>query len=174
MTRQIFLNQALGRRQFKEVLGTLLLAKFLNKSELWIVSPWITDFELIDNSANQWNSLVPAFEARYIRFSEVLIALIRADVSIHVVTREDKINTHFLDNLTYQLANTQGLTICFRQDLHTKGILCKEGFIKGSLNLTYSGVESNDETVVLTTDQQNISEAILEFKSKYRLGTLDR
>lgn len=170
MARQIFLNQALGRRQFKEVFGTLLLGNFLRKDEIWLVSPWITDFELIDNSANQWNALVPSFEARYIRLSEVLITLVRVGIPIYLVTRKDSINDPFLSNLRYQLTDRDPLHICFRQELHTKGILCKEGFIEGSLNLTYSGVEANDETVVLSTDPQSISNAFLEFKKQYTFG----
>lgn len=167
MARQIFLNQALGRRQFKDVLGSLLLGNFLTKDEVWLVSPWITDFELIDNSVSQWNALVSNFDARYIRFSEVLISLARAGVRIYVVTRDDPINTPFLSNLKYQLAGRDLVSICFKQSLHTKGILCQEAFIEGSLNLTYSGVEANDETVVLHTDPQIISNAFLEFKQQY-------
>lgn len=168
MTRQIFLNQALGRRQFKEVFGTLLLSNFLSKGEIWLVSPWITDFELLDNTANQWNSLAPNFEARYIRLSEVVITLVRAGVPIYIVTRQDSINDAFLSNLRYQLTEQDPFQICFRQELHTKGMLCKEGFIEGSLNLTYSGVESNDETVVFSTNPQHISNAFLEFKKQYK------
>lgn len=167
MPRQIFLNQALGRRQFKDVLGTLLLAKFLNKDEVWIVSPWITDFELIDNSMNQWNTLVSNFDTRYIRFSEVLISLVRVGVHIYLVTRDDPINTPFLSNLKYQLGKSDLISICFNKNLHSKGILCRDAFIEGSLNLTYSGVEANDETVILHTDQQIISNAFLEFKQQY-------
>ncbi len=173
MSRQIFLNQALGRRQFKEVFGTLLLGNFLYKDEIWLVSPWITDFDLIDNSANQWNALVPTFEARYIRFSEVLIALARAGIAIYLVTRKDPINDSFLSNLKYQLTEREAVHFCFRQELHTKGILCKEGFIEGSLNLTYSGVESNDETMVLHTDSHNISNAFLEFKKQYEFDEVN-
>lgn len=170
MARQIFLNQALGRRQFKEVFGTLLLGNFLSQNEIWLVSPWITDFDLIDNSANQWNALVPSFEARYIRFSEVLITLARAGIPIYVVTRKDSINDAFLSNLSYQLTERDPLKICLKQELHTKGMLCKDGFIEGSLNLTYSGVEANDETVVLSTDPHSISNAFLEFKRQYTFG----
>lgn len=173
MIRQIFLNQALGRRQFKEVFSTLLLGNFLTKDEIWLVSPWITDFELIDNTANQWNSLVPNFEARYICFSEVLITLARSGISINIVTRKDPINDPFLSNLRYQLTDQDPLYICFKQELHTKGILCKEGFIEGSLNLTYSGVEANDETVVLNTDPQSISNAFVEFKRQYQFDGAD-
>lgn len=167
MARQIFLNQSLGRRQFKDVLSSLLLVNFLDKDEVWIVSPWITDFDLIDNSVNQWNTLAPNFEPRIIRFSEVLISLARAGVHIYIVTRDDPINIPFLSNLKYQLSGKHELNVCFKQSLHTKGVLSRNAFIEGSLNLTYSGVESNDESVVLHTDPQIISNAFLEFKQQY-------
>ncbi|WP_297428997.1 phospholipase D-like domain-containing protein DpdK [uncultured Acinetobacter sp.] len=164
MSRKIYLNQSLGRRQFKEVFTTLLLGTLFNKDELWIVSPWVTDFELIDNTANQWNALVPQFEPRYIRFSEVLIMLVQAGVALKMVIRRDPINSPFLAALYYQLGKHEGLSICCVDKLHTKGVISKDGLIEGSLNLTYSGVESNDEVVTLNTDPKNISESLLEFK----------
>lgn len=166
--RQIFINQALGRRQLKEVLSSLLLSRLFSKDELWIVSPWITDFELLDNTANQWNSLVPSFDARYLRFSEILVVLMRLGVPLNVVTRQDDINYPFLEKLKYQKTIDAKLRICFKNQLHTKGVLCKDGFINGSLNLTYSGVESNDETVIFSTDTANIAEALLEFRRQYQ------
>lgn len=167
MPRKIYLNQSLGRRQFKELFSTLLLGILFNKDELWIVSPWITDFELVDNTANQWNALVPKFEPRYIRFSEVLIMLIQVGVPVKIVTREDPINLTFLTTLHYQLNDHEGLAICCVDKLHSKGVVCRDGMIEGSLNLTYSGVESNDEVVTFNTEPRTISESVLEFK-KYQ------
>ena len=51
--------------------------------------------------------------------------------------------------------------------LHTKGIVTSTFFLKGSMNLTFSGVNRNDETLMITNDPVMISEAIVEFSNAY-------
>jgi phosphatidylserine/phosphatidylglycerophosphate/cardiolipin synthase-like enzyme len=49
--------------------------------------------------------------------------------------------------------------------LHTKGVLTKRGLLIGSMNLTYNGLELNDEVVVFDTTLKSLAEARLNFES---------
>lgn len=70
--RQIFLHGPLGRRQFREVLSTMLASLLINPDEIWLVSPWLSDFPLLDNRSGQWDSLEPKWGNRTVSFSELL------------------------------------------------------------------------------------------------------
>ena len=57
------------------LLSSVFLAELLAPSKcLWIVSPWISDVPLIDNSADSIEPL-RSFGPRFIRLTEVLVTL---------------------------------------------------------------------------------------------------
>jgi hypothetical protein len=64
------------------------------------------------------------------------------------------------------------LEILLVERLHTKGILTATGLLSGSMNLTYSGVELNDECVVFDTCPEAVAKARLAFR-QYRAGATD-
>ena len=55
------------------------------------------------------------------------------------------------------------LSITVRERLHTKGILTSRGFLSGSMNLTYSGLDLNEELITYDTDEQSLAVARLAF-----------
>ena len=63
------------------------------------------------------------------------------------------------------------LLVVQRENLHVKGILLKRGLLTGSMNLTYRGLELNDETVVYDTATRTIAQARLTFESYARTET---
>lgn len=49
-TRRIFKSRTSRQSEVLDVLSSLLVAEIAQPSaELWIVSPWITDLDLLDN-----------------------------------------------------------------------------------------------------------------------------
>jgi len=59
-----------------------------------------------------------------------------------------------------------------RDALHTKGILTDGGLLLGSMNLTYSGLELNEESVYYETSPDAIAKARVELQA-YRSGQAD-
>lgn len=66
-TRRIFKSRTSRQSEVMDVLSSLLVAEIAQPSaELWIVSPWITDLDLLDNRAGRFDYLEPAWgSARY-------------------------------------------------------------------------------------------------------------
>ena len=58
------------------------------------------------------------------------------------------------------------LTVRLDPLLHTKGILLSRSLLIGSMNLTYNGLEMNDEWIQFSVDPDDIATTRLEF-AKY-------
>ena len=166
--RQIFLHGPLGRRQFREVLGGLMAGLLLNPEPIWLVSPWLSDFPLLDNCSGQWDALEPGWGSREVSFNEVLATAVNGGCRLRVVTRDDAYSRRFVQQLSGRLMAGHDFSCQFSEQVHTKGLLTHSCFLKGSMNYTWSGTNRNDEHVMLTSNSQIISEALLEFEEHYR------
>lgn len=166
-SRTIFINNRFGIRQLKETLSNLLISSAISPSEIWLVSPWLSDFDLLDNRSGDWDALNPAWGSRRVGFSELLSFAIEAGCNLNLVTNNDLINDAFEERLK-QILNGPGLLRVVKSEkLHTKGLLSKDYFLAGSMNFTYSGTHKNEEQVVLNIDKDTILEAKLEFEDLY-------
>jgi hypothetical protein len=165
--RQIFTHGPYGMRQIKETLSDLIVGLILSPDDLWLVSPWLSDFDLLDNRAGNWDYVQPAWGSRLIRFSEMLAAAVESGCNLKCVTIRDDMNPRFFYQLERQLSVGSSITKIEADRLHTKGFLCSSFFLAGSMNFTYSGTHRNDERVDLIMDQDAIADAKLEFESRY-------
>jgi phosphatidylserine/phosphatidylglycerophosphate/cardiolipin synthase-like enzyme len=166
-SRQIFLHGPYGMRQLQESLGDIMVSLLLGPEDLWLVSPWVSDFDLLDNRAGQYDSINPAWGPRYVRFSELLAAAIESGSSVKFVTKRDEINRRFFSRLTEELSTGQAIFKLEVDRLHTKGLLGSSFFLAGSMNFTYSGTHRNDERIQLVIDRKEMSDARIEFESRY-------
>lgn len=166
--RQIFLHGPLGRRQFREVLSSILASLLIKPDDIWLVSPWLSDFPLLDNRSGQWDSLEPKWGAREVSFNELLARAVIGGCTLRIVTRSEPSSQNFIRILANRLGASPGFYYLLSENLHTKGFLTRTCFLKGSLNYTFSGAQRNDEHVILTQDAQLISDALLEFEHHYR------
>ncbi|WP_028116261.1 phospholipase D-like domain-containing protein DpdK [Ferrimonas senticii] len=170
--RQIFLHGPLGKRQTKEVIAAQLAALIMRPEPLWLVSPWISDFELLDNRGGHWDAVEPSWGQRVVGWEEVLACAINQGVPLKLVTRPDDRNKNFVARLQHRLRPGADLCLLFTEEVHSKGLLCNSFFLKGSMNFTYSGANLNDEHLVLSNDKDLIAEALLEFGAQYRFEAL--
>ena len=165
--RQIFVHGVYGERQLRETLSDLLVGLILSPSTVWLVSPWISDFDLLDNRSGDWNSVHAAWGPRYVMFSELLAVALQSGCQLKLVTNADEINDRFYERLSRSGADRNAIRRVVNDQLHTKGLLCSAFFLAGSMNFTYSGLHRNDERVRLSIDSEEIAEARLEFESRY-------
>ena len=167
-SRRIFKSTVTSQNVIRELLQIICLAEILEPSnEVWFVSPWISDFILLDNRSGGFDSVNPQWHGREIRLTDLALQLMTGGTRIIVVTRSDGHNRTFLDKMQ-DMTNEAGLggllTQIIRDKLHTKGIVSETGLLLGSMNLTYNGLELNDEYVQYETDPENIAKARLEFE----------
>lgn len=167
LTRTIFINDKFGMRQVKETLGNLMIGACLSPNTFWLVSAWLTDFELLDNRGGDWDVLNPAWGNRVINFSEVIIYAIESGCKFNIVTNKEPVNNAFQERLRLGVPNTRNLKIIQSQNLHKKGLLSPSYFLAGSMNFTYSGTNKKEEQITLNLDPDTIFEAKLEFESLY-------
>ena len=166
-SRQIFTHGPYGMRQLKETLRDLMVGLIIRPDDMWLVSPWISDFDLLDNRCGNWNTVDPSWGPRIVRFSELLVSAMDAGCRMTYVTNSHEMNRRFYEQLVSKMRTAERPTSVVKDSLHTKGLLTSSFFLAGSMNFTYSGTHSNDERVQLTIDQNAITEARIEFESRY-------
>ena len=165
--RIIFTNTDYGRRQLKEVLGNLLVGLIISTDKIWLVSPWLTDYDLLDNRTGNWNAIDPSWDNRFVTFTDLLISLVKSGCHLNVVTTNIEINRPFINKLSTSLNMYENFQIIYSENLHIKGLLTDHFFINGSMNFTYRGANINEEQVPINIDKETILEAKLEFEGRY-------
>lgn len=169
-SRRIFKSLATSQNLVRELLQMMVLGELISPGgqRAWLVSPWISNVVLFDNRAGGFSAVNPEWGAREIRLIEVALYLMARGTNLGVATSFDEHNDGFLEALKVgaeEAGVSDKLHIVRRQHLHVKGILFKRGLLTGSMNLTYRGLELNDETVVYDTAPQTIAEARLNFEA---------
>lgn len=174
-TRRIFKSAVTSQNLIRELLQMMLLGELLapGRERAWLVSPWISNVVLFDNRAGGFGSINPEWQSREIRLVEVLTDVMARGTALGIATSRDGHNDPLLVSLA-MAADEAGLTdkLCIvrRQHLHVKGVLLKRGLLTGSMNLTYNGLELNDEMVVYDTTPKTIAEARINFESYVGTG----
>ncbi len=154
----------------QDFLQSLFVAELLWPSQrLWISSPWISDVELIDNTARQFSSLNPDWPAARIRLSTVLAALLERGAEVILITNLSLHNEDFLARMM-PLERLYGnrLRIIKTANLHEKGISGDTFTLNGSMNLTYNGVYSNEEYLIYQCDPAQVAERRVTLEDRWR------
>lgn len=173
-SRNTYTTQATSREEIREILEGIFVSELLVPSEsIWLVSPWISDIDILDNRCGQFSSLVPTWGLRRIRLSEVF-AQIMTHSRVHIVARPDSHNDAFLrkmDDLSRASDDAGNLHVAIHETLHLKGLLGKDYYLSGSMNLTYNGVEVNHEGISLDRRPEAIAEARIHFHQNYQVNS---
>jgi PLD-like domain len=169
--RRIFKSAVTSRKTIQELIALMIVAELIDPGEeFWIVSPWISDVPLLDNRAGTFDVMNPEWGRREVRLVNLATQLMAGGSRFIVVTRPGDHNKVFLRCLreaAVDAAVEASLTTIVRDHLHTKGILTKRGLMLGSMNLTYSGLELNDEIVEYDVDPASLANARLAFVGYY-------
>jgi hypothetical protein len=169
-TRRIFKSVATGQNVIRELLQMMFLGELLapGRERAWLVSPWISNIILFDNRAGGFDTINPEWGQRQIRLLEVIMDLMARGTAFGIVTSPDEHNQPLIGALktaSEEAGLTNELSIVLRPHLHTKGLLLKRGLLAGSMNLTYNGLELNDEMVAYDTTPKTLAEARINFES---------
>lgn len=168
MTARQFLQSAAdARNSARELLQLIFASELLMPSRcLWIVSPWLRDIPVLDNSTGSFIFLCPDFPRTEIRLSRVLRELVDRGTTLVIATRADAGNRQVIDGLQSPDGSNR-VIFHERSELHAKGIVGDRYSLIGSMNLTYNGLERLTEMLVFQTERGSVEQLRLAFRREY-------
>jgi phosphatidylserine/phosphatidylglycerophosphate/cardiolipin synthase-like enzyme len=148
-----------GPRQVVDLLQTVFAAELIApSSSLWIVSPWISDIAILDNSTNAFSTLAGDWARSRVPLSIVLGHLLRRGTTIRIAARPIEHNDAFFAALLQQAGDGGARLRVEKTDtLHEKGILGDGFYLSGSMNITHNGISFNDEVLHFFTNPETVA-----------------
>ena len=168
MTMRQFLQTAAdARNSARELLQLIFVAELLVPSRcLWIVSPWLRDVPVLDNTTGSFLFLCPEFPRSEVRLSRVLRELVERGTTVVIATRADAGNRQVVDGLE-GVSRADAVIFHERSELHAKGIVGDRYSLIGSMNLTFNGLERLTEMLVFQNDRGSVEQLRLAFRREY-------
>jgi hypothetical protein len=171
VSRTIYKRHDRARDEVRRLLASMLAAELLApSSEIWIVSPWISNVTILDNRTGDFTALEPAWSKREVRLLDCLGSMLSRGTTLWVKTGGDPRNRPFLAELQRRARDSDSESrLKLRQSgvLHTKGILTGRCLLRGSMNLTIRGVEFNEEAVTYDTDIAELAAMAIAFADQW-------
>lgn len=166
-SRQFLQSAVDSRNSVRELLQIVFAAELLSPSRcLWLVSPWLRDVPVLDNTTGTFLTLCPEFPRTEVRLSLVLRALIERGSQVVIATRPEVANRQVIDGLQGSTGENP-LVFHERAQLHAKGIVGDTFSLIGSMNLTYNGLERLTEMLIFQTEQAVVGQLRLSFQREY-------
>lgn len=161
-----------SRDELADALQAMFVAELLAPSEpLWIVTPWISDISVLDNSAGLFSGLLPDLSHRKIRLSEVLLNQLLRGGSVVIACRPDEHNSSFVEQFGARVVSEGKIANRFKceyaSELHEKGILSSSLLLSGSMNLTYNGVRRLEESILITDATDSVTRARHAYEDRW-------
>ena len=168
MTGRQFLQTAVdSRNSVRELLQIVFASELLAPSRcLWVVSPWLRDIPILDNTTGSFLSLCPDFPRSEVRLSLVLRELLRRGSQVVIATRPEDGNSQVIETLRSMDMNDE-MIFHEREELHAKGIVGDHFSLIGSMNLTYNGLDHLTEMLVFETERSSVEQLRLSFRMEY-------
>jgi phosphatidylserine/phosphatidylglycerophosphate/cardiolipin synthase-like enzyme len=172
VTRVIRKSRAQSSQEVLDLLGSLFAAELAHPSRcLWIISPWVSDVAMLDNTAGGFSALT-RFGRRQVRLVEILCTLAERGSTVVIGTTQDAHNETFRARLA-PLARDLHVEDMIRLDidstgrLHTKSIVADGFVLAGSMNITHNGIHLREEHVELHTDAPLVAQARMDAYDRF-------
>jgi phosphatidylserine/phosphatidylglycerophosphate/cardiolipin synthase-like enzyme len=166
-TRQFLQTAADARNSARELLQLIFVSELLTPSRcLWIVSPWLRDVPVLDNTTGSFLFLCPDFPRSEVRLSRVLRELVERGTTVVIATRADAGNRQVVDGLE-GVSRADAVIFLERSELHAKGIVGDRYSLIGSMNLTFNGLDRLTEMLVFQNDRGSVEQLRLAFRREY-------
>ncbi len=148
-------------------LVTAFAGELLDPSpDLWIVSPWVSDVAVLDNSNQDFDVLLADDHLGPVPFTVLLGRLAEFGSHLHLAVKPDEHNRDFVDRLSRRVLPEQ-LDLHFAADLHEKTLCGSNWVISGSMNFTWRGFEVNEESIVYAVDRELAAQSRLDFEHRW-------
>ncbi|MFB7474204.1 phospholipase D-like domain-containing protein DpdK [Kitasatospora sp. NPDC056184] len=134
---------------------------------LWVVSAWISDIELLDNSDGSFDHLLGDDPPDRCRLSDLLLLLAAAGTAVHVVTRPEPSNQDFLTRLSAPGGTGARVYVVSDPRVHEKTLCGVDWMLTGSMNFTRNGLSANKEQITYTTEIAQVVQAVQELEDEW-------
>jgi len=151
------------------ILQSIFISELLIPSkQLWLVSPWISNVPIIDNTSRQFSAVCPQWPATTIRLDAIIEALAERGCTCIIVINNDTHNDEFIERMKECAAKlAHPLRYLREKDLHEKGIVGDTFCLDGSMNLTYNGIYNNEEHLIYRCDRAVVAERHLVLNNRW-------
>ena len=150
------------------ILATALIGELVSPGPvMWLVSPWISDVRILDNSQGTYDDLFGDNPPGVCSLSDLLARIVAAGTSLTVVTRPDPHNAQFLGRLR-RLTPQRSMRIVQSPAVHEKTICGRDWLLTGSMNFTVRGLLENDEAVSYKVGGSDAAQARLELAQRWK------
>ncbi|MFD3536058.1 phospholipase D-like domain-containing protein DpdK [Streptomyces sp. NPDC058664] len=150
------------------LIRTALLAQLAaGTGEVWLVSAWISDVELLDNSDGAFDYLLGEDPPIRCRLSDLLLLLARAGTVVRVVMRPAAANEAFAQRLRSGMDSACDLRVIEDVDVHEKCLVGPGWIFQGSMNFTRNGLARNKEQITYAVDERSAAQALVEFQHEW-------
>jgi hypothetical protein len=158
------------REALADVLTSCVVSELLDPSDpLWLISAWISDIPLIDNSGGSFESLAPEWPRGPVSISRVLETRLRLSGKVFIAMRDDTHNQLFAKQLQYLEEQHHGtLRWVLAPDLHQKCLCGKRYALRGSMNFTWNGLNAKEEQMTLTTAEAEVRKLRFELQDRWQ------
>ena len=156
-----------------DLVASLLAVELIKPSRcLWVISPWVSNVQILDNRLDDFTAL-ESYAGRRVGFAEVLTELAVRGTRIVVATRDEPSNRFFrgdLERLAKDRRVQDSVTICVvpdRQALHDKALTGDDFVVAGSMNFTYNGLHMNEEQIQFHDDPGYVAETQRDLHQRF-------
>ncbi|MFD4292866.1 phospholipase D-like domain-containing protein DpdK [Rhodococcus sp. NPDC058505] len=150
-----------------DVLTAALVSELLQPSdEFWLVTGWVSDITVIDNSIHQFDAVVGTEARSSLSLTEVFALLTQRGTHLHVAVRTDPHNETFVHRLS-RMCVKENLHLYSSDDLHEKIMIGWTWVLKGSMNFTWHGTQRNEEALDLEVGAANAARQRLDVRTRW-------
>ena len=174
--RQIRRSQNQAQSAIADLLTVAFSGELLRPSKrLTLVSPYMSDFPVLDNGTGSFSALDPAWPATTIKMTSVLRSMLGRGSEVRLACQQGHRENQFVRSL-FEHAERDGTFELLKVHQfdksgplsHEKALIADRWALHGSMNFTFSGVELNGELVTLTTDPDRIAALAIEVGSIFK------
>jgi PLD-like domain len=159
------------RLRADSMLTAALLSELMSPGDaVWVVSGWLTDVEVVDDTLGAFDAILGETPPTTCRLSEMLALIAEAGARIHVVTRPGTHNEEFTGRLRAAIQDQQRLHLILDPSVHEKTVCGRNWILTGSMNFTVSELGSNEESVTYKVDGRDVAQAQLDFEERWGSG----
>ncbi|GHF57342.1 phospholipase D-like domain-containing protein DpdK [Streptomyces albidoflavus] len=150
------------------LIRTALLAQLSSPGgEVWLVSAWVSDVDLVDNADGSFDYLLGDNPPLQCRLSDLLLMLAQSGTAVRVVTQDAPANAMFLERLALGRGPGTDLEVFLDQDIHEKSLIGPGWMFDGSMNFTRNGLARNKEQISYTLDESAAAQAVVDYQHEW-------
>jgi PLD-like domain len=168
LSRTVRTGARMGLRADSILSAALVSELVFPGDSLWLVSSWITDVEILDNSQGAFDSVLGDNPPTVCRLSQILALIAAAGGRVYVVTRPGTHNEIFVRRLLEAVTDGTRLGVVLDPTVHEKTICGREWLFSGSMNFTVNGLGTNEESVTYRVSGPEASQAQLDFAERWQ------